>query len=51
LKKETTKEKRCANCFVCVANTELCPLNDNYRELSLDEWLKRLEGIKKKDKE
>ncbi|MBO8168122.1 MAG: hypothetical protein H0Z35_02915 [Thermoanaerobacteraceae bacterium] len=47
--KEKSKERQCANCFVCVRNTELCPLNENYQELPLDQWLKRVQEIKKEE--
>lgn len=39
------KETRCANCFACFAETELCPLEPDYDEDKVLEMLK--ERIKK----
>lgn len=52
---QNKQQKRCANCYVCVVNTDMCPLNENYRERSLDEWLesirqKKQPGDDKNDK-
>lgn len=41
-------EKKCANCFVCKQDTELCPLNENY---SPDAYLKWEEAYLKRRKE
>lgn len=27
---EKDEKRKCANCFVCVRDTEMCPLNENY---------------------
>lgn len=45
-KKRKTADKdekpQCANCFVCVRDTEMCPLNENYNP---DAYLKIAERL------
>jgi len=41
------QERQCANCFVCLKHTELCPLNENYQELSVEDWLIKINETKK----
>ncbi len=43
------EKARCANCFACKKDTELCPLNENY---SPDAYLKwEEEYLKRRNKE
>ena len=45
-------EKRCANCFACKQDTELCPLNENYNPDAYLEWEARyLQRRNERDKE
>ncbi len=43
--------RKCANCFVCLKHTELCPLNENYQELSVEDWLKKINEVNKEERD
>lgn len=47
------REPKCCNCFACVQNTEMCPLNENYDEyayLKIEEKIKREREERKKSR-
>jgi hypothetical protein len=47
---EKTNSKQCCNCVACMRETELCPLNENYKEDAYLEIEARLKANKEQRK-
>lgn len=41
------RERRCANCWVCMRGTDLCPLAENYSEENWEGWFRSHQEKKK----
>lgn len=50
--RDKNQPAKCANCFVCKQDTELCPLNENYDPDGYLKWeAKYLERRREKNKD